>query len=140
MAFSQVTPQQARLIEKLRREGKGYKAIANATGLSRDTIRYFCKAHEDAIPDPESDGAARCPSCGKMIQQPRTGRRRRFCSDACRHAWWAKHPDAHRPSDQAIYHLTCAHCGKPFDSYGNRSRRYCCRSCYFASRFHPKDI
>ena len=30
--------------------------------------------------------------------------------------------------------LTCQHCGKEFESYGNKNRKYCCRTCYIASR------
>ncbi len=32
-------------IEALRMQGKGYKAIASAVGLSRDIVRNFCKAN-----------------------------------------------------------------------------------------------
>lgn len=140
MAATKVTRQQERLIAELRREGMGYKAIASAAGLSRDAVRYFCKAHPEVDPISDDNGDAQCPNCGKAIQQPRTGRRRRFCGESCRRAWWGGHPDARRPNDHAVYCLTCAHCGKLFDSYGNQSRRYCCRSCYFAARFLTKSI
>lgn len=32
-------------IEALRMQGKGYKAIASAVGLSRDIVRNYCKAN-----------------------------------------------------------------------------------------------
>lgn len=32
-------------IEALRIQGKGYKAIASAVGLSRDIVRNYCKAN-----------------------------------------------------------------------------------------------
>jgi len=40
-----VTEIQAAEIEALRMQGKGYKAIASAVGLSRDIVRNYCKAN-----------------------------------------------------------------------------------------------
>ena len=40
-----MTDQQAEQIKELRMQGKGYKAIACATGLSRDIVRNYCKAN-----------------------------------------------------------------------------------------------
>lgn len=39
-----MTDRQAQQIKTLRMQGKGYKAIASATGLSRDIVRNYCKA------------------------------------------------------------------------------------------------
>ena len=39
-----MTEIQAVQIEELRMNGKGYKAIASAVGLSRDIVRNYCKA------------------------------------------------------------------------------------------------
>lgn len=128
-----MTERQARQIQELRSRGQGYKAIASATGLSRDAVRYFCKSK--GIETADSKPGDRCPSCGKPLEQPRTGRRKRFCSELCRRAWWKNHPNAVQHGGNAVYHLTCAHCGKAFDSYGNNHRRYCCRECYFEARF-----
>lgn len=128
-----MTERQAQQIQELRSRGQGYKAIASATGLSRDAVRYFCKSK--GIEAAGAKPGDRCPSCGKPLEQPRTGRRKRFCSELCRRAWWKNHPSAVQHGGNAVYHLTCAHCGKAFDSYGNSHRRYCCRSCYFAARF-----
>ena len=33
-----------------------------------------------------------------------------------------------------VYTLECQCCGNEFESYGNKSRKYCCRDCYVASR------
>ena len=38
-----MTEIQAAQIEELRMQGKGYKAIASAVGLSRDIVRNYCK-------------------------------------------------------------------------------------------------
>lgn len=41
-------------------------------------------SHDTSIRDETQDAPARCPACTAIIQQPRTGRRRRWCSVACR--------------------------------------------------------
>ena len=133
-----ISEAQARLIHELRGQGQGYKAVAHATGLNRDAVRYFCKRNGLENNDFKDGG---CPNCGKLIVQPRTGRKKRFCDERCRRAWWKRHPSAVQQNDGAVYHLTCAGCGQPFDSYGNRHRLYCSRNCYFMNRFaqsgHP---
>lgn len=40
-----MTEIQAVQIATLRMQGKGYKAIASAVGLTRDIVRNFCKAN-----------------------------------------------------------------------------------------------
>ncbi len=40
-----MTDRQRQKIEQMRREGMGYKAIANATELSRDSVRQYCRLH-----------------------------------------------------------------------------------------------
>ena len=138
-----MTPYQARQIRDFRLRGAGYKAIATVTGLSRDIVRNYCKSHglegfaqELTINMKEqiANGMA-CKNCGRQLLQPHTGRRRRFCSDQCRHEWWTAHSAEIHRSDSAIYHMTCAYCGQDFASYGNRNRKYCCHECYIRDRF-----
>lgn len=40
-----MTDMQAAQIKTLRLQGKGYKAIASAVGLSRDIVRNYCKVN-----------------------------------------------------------------------------------------------
>lgn len=40
-----MTKEQAAQIKELRMQGKGYKAVATAVGLSRDIVRNYCKAN-----------------------------------------------------------------------------------------------
>lgn len=40
-----MTDAQAAQIRTLRMQGKGYKSVASAVGLSRDIVRNYCKAH-----------------------------------------------------------------------------------------------
>ena len=40
-----MTKEQAAQIREFRMQGKGYKAVASAVGLSRDIVRNYCKAN-----------------------------------------------------------------------------------------------
>lgn len=40
-----MTKEQAAQIRELRMQGKGYRAVASAVGLSRDIVRNYCKAN-----------------------------------------------------------------------------------------------
>ena len=64
-----------------------------------------------------------CPNCGGKVIQPKTGRRRKFCSEQCRREWWSAHPEDIMRQESANYHLTCAYCGRPFISYGKKDRK-----------------
>ena len=113
-------------INNMRLEGYAPSVIAATLGLPQSTVRSHIHRHPD-IP-----GTIRCKQCGKPIQQPRGRREKKFCSDACRMGYWNSHQDV--VNRKAFYTLVCQHCGKEFESYGNRNRKYCCRACYVASR------
>jgi hypothetical protein len=74
-----------------------------------------------------------CKQCGKLIKIIPKRKPKIFCSDECRAEWWNTHPE--NVQRKAVYHFTCAHCGKPFTAYGNKGRKYCCHQCYIADRF-----
>ena len=116
-------------INNMRLEGHGPSVIAAKLGLSAGTVRSHIHRH------PSIPGAKACKNCGRPLMQPKGRREKKFCSDACRMAWWNSHQaDVGR---KAYYNLVCHHCGKEFESYGNKNRKYCCRACYVASR-QPK--
>ena len=110
----------------LQKQGLGYRRIASALGLSPNTVKDYCKRHP-YIPD-----IKRCPQCGAVLQNTPHKREKKFCSDKCRLSWWNSHPEL--VNRKAIYHLTCAHCGKPFDAYGKANKKYCSRICYADAR------
>ena len=112
-------------IMEYRRQGLGYKRIAAVTGYSVNTIKSVCRRN------PEVPGK-RCIQCGAALVQPPHRKEKKFCSDKCRMTWWNAHPE--RLNRKAFYHFVCAHCGQPFDSYGNSHRKYCSRACYDAAR------
>ena len=86
-----MTDIQSKQIREFRMKGVGYKAIASVLGLSRDSVRNYCKSH--GLDGYASEVAANiqeqtqmeitCPRCGQVIEQPKIGRKRKFCSEAC---------------------------------------------------------
>ena len=122
-----------RVIE-LQHKGYGYKRIASAIGLPVNTVKSFCFRHP--IRDDEilkSKGL--CRNCRTPIEQTPHKRKKLFCSDSCRMAWWNAHPE--KVKRKAYYTLTCRCCGKQFESYGNVHRQFCSRSCY--AQFRKKE-
>ncbi len=122
----------------LRQEGMGYLAIANDVGVSRDKVRYICKSRGlgGIAADRDVERGEVCANCRKPIEQPpKQGRRKKYCSEECRRAWWAMHPDKLKKSKKAMYLCTCGYCHKPFTAYGHADRKYCSRDCYIKNRF-----
>ena len=113
-------------INNMRLEGHSPSVIAAKLGLSASTVRSHIHRH------PIIPGTKACKNCGRPLVQPKGRREKKFCSDSCRMAWWnSRQEDVSR---KAYYNLVCQQCGKEFESYGNKNRRYCCRACYVASR------
>ena len=138
-----MSEQETRIIRELRQKGAGYKVIAAALGVSRDTVRGICKRYKISdggsavpetiqTPDPENH---RCACCKKELIQNERGRAKRFCSADCRRKWWYEHPEIQRKNEAAIYSFTCGHCGKQFSAYGDNHRKYCSHACYIKARF-----
>ena len=131
-----MTNEQKYLIERLRASGQGYKAVAKAVGLPKETVKSFCRRnsvfgnHTQAV---EKEKKGFCPQCGKAVERKEKTKPRRFCSAACRQAWWNAHPE--RVGRKAVYTFVCEKCGKPFTAYGNDNRKYCSHVCYIKARF-----
>ena len=117
------TKQKERIIS-LRAENTSYAAIAEKLGLSVNTIMSFCRRNRIM-------GSAVCEHCGVLLK-PSPQKSRRFCSGACRSAWWNAHPK--RQGHIITRSLTCAQCGKSFVVHTNRPRIYCSRKCYGRSK------
>lgn len=142
-----MTGQQAKQIREMREQGIGYRSIGLMVGLSRDIVRNFCKSRGLAglgsvltknIHEQVMLGKA-CLYCGKEIEQPRTGRPKKFCSEKCRREWWKGHPEKINKRETALYPMTCARCGRSFLSYGNKTRKYCGHECYIRARFWEEE-
>jgi hypothetical protein len=122
-------------IVNMRACGKSYTSIANALGISVNTVKSYCRRNGlDGIASSASAVGAKCHAyciqCGALLVQTKGAKAKRFCSDKCRTAWWNAHPDKLKPAREFV----CGTCGKTFKSYGKRERKYCSRSCYGQSK------
>lgn len=131
-----MTKKEKENIRFLRSEGFAYRAIASRLGISLNTVKSFCRRNGLGGIAEKQDRQI-CRQCGQpLVKEPKRPARK-FCSEACRRIWWKEHPDLiYR---QSFYTLTCAHCGKEFQSYGNQKRKYCSHPCYIAARFGKEE-
>ena len=129
-----MTNEQKARITTLRHDGIGYATIAAMLGISKETVKSFCRRNAltgNTASSPPPEGM--CRNCGAEIVQNPKARKKVFCSRDCRCAWWKVHP---QPSVQnTAYQHTCTHCGKLFTAYGTAPRKYCSHACYIADRF-----
>lgn len=115
-------------IEDMRHEGASPREIAVKLNKPLETIRTYFKRH------PLTESEKYCPTCNKRLVHVPHKRKKRFCSEACRRAWWKAHPEASKRTK--TYTHTCEKCGKEFESYRSASR-FCCMECY--SKFRRKE-
>lgn len=129
-----MTNEQKEKIIRFRRQGFGYADIGRELGISKDTVKSFCRRNGLTVsggkPFIDKDS---CRECGKPLVQQEKKKSRIFCCKSCREKWWKEHAD--RIDRKAIYEFTCAGCGKPFTAYGNSKRKYCSHECYVSHRF-----
>lgn len=114
-------------IYQLKKEGYGYKKIANELGISVSSVQSFLKRNPVDI-----DLLGTCKRCGMTIQSIKGKERKQFCCDRCRWDWWNSH--IKEVNKKVFYTLTCKHCGKEFTAYGNQKRVYCCHDCYIKDK------
>ncbi len=138
-----MTNEQKTQIKQLRQSGYGYATIAESLGLTKNQVSAFCRRNDlmgtkatSHIKERPNIGC--CRNCGKPLVQVPGRKLVKFCSDSCRVNWWNSHPEMVR--QKAIYHFTCACCGKKFTAYGNARRKYCSHGCYIADRFKGGDL
>lgn len=131
-----MTESERKHIIELQYQGFGYKKIAKLTGIPVNTVKSFCARHPVQIEELQESNTL-CRNCQAPLEQIPHKRKRLFCSDACRMAWWNAHPE--RVQRKAYYTLTCRHCGKQFESYGNSHRVFCSRDCYLKFRRKEAD-
>ena len=111
--------ERSRIVE-LQYQGYGYKKISTLTGLPLNTVKSLCTRHP--VRDEEiAERQGLCRNCWRPLKQTLHHRKQRFCSDACRMAWWNAHPE--KVDRKAYYQLICKNCGREFASYGNDHRR-----------------
>lgn len=112
-------------ILRLREKNVSFTAIAEQMGISRNTIKSFCRRREQTL-SMESD-FNRCTQCGNpLIQIPHT-KTKRFCNKKCRVTYWN--------NNRTAINAVCAYCGKGFYNRGIKSRKYCSVKCYTTARW-----
>ena len=119
-----MTDQQKEKIIQMREEGNGYGAIAKEVGLSKSTIGNFCKAF-DSPPNC-------CLECGKKLVHIEGHRRKKYCSDKCRHSYNKKFGNN---NVNMSYETECAYCHKKFKTYKSLKKKYCSWDCYLKGRY-----
>lgn len=130
-----MTNEQRKTITDLRHKGYGYTAISKITGLSKDSVKAYCRSHNLAgvMASNNTKNLNTCLNCGKpIIQKPKT-KKRKFCCSICRTKWWNTHQ--WQVKKKTVYNYICPVCGKAFSAYGNKHRIYCSHSCYISARF-----
>lgn len=125
-------------ISLLRNSGESYNSIADALGLSVNTVKSYCRRNKIKSSTPVISPRSLinqiyCKQCGNELSQMPHKKPLKFCSNECRVKWWNSHPD--EVNKKAIYSFSCAHCDKTFTAYGNSSRKYCSHECYINARF-----
>jgi DNA-directed RNA polymerase specialized sigma subunit, sigma24 homolog len=130
-------------IQKMRQEGQSYSKIASTLEISENTIKSYCRrnnlrATESNKAKTEKEVYISCKHCGKPLTHGIKGQPKKFCSEECRRLWWKANASEH--DKQAYYTLSCVGCGKKFESYGNKSRKFCGHACYINYRFKKESV
>lgn len=129
-----MTETQRKEIQRLRQAGMGYVKIAHSLGLSTNTVKSFCQRNPilELSPAQEKPNHV-CPQCGSPIQSTEEHKSRRFCSDSCRAHYWTEHQK--QITRQSAVTTICAVCGKSFEDYARKARKYCSHACYIVGRY-----
>jgi hypothetical protein len=120
-------------IRYLRGEGLGYKVIASRLELSVAAVKGFCQRNKlDGVAAENADNI--CRQCGQALGEKMPGAEgKKFCSAACRNAWWNRHAYLREPNEKDRH--VCIHCGRVFYSDKSKARKYCGHPCYIKARF-----
>lgn len=132
-----MTGDEKQKVRLMRQQGVGYAQIAASLDISLNTVKSFCRRNNLQSGVVMKTDTGDCRQCGKRLHQEPKRKPRRFCSDKCRLAWWNDNRD--KLNRKAVYQLICAHCGKEFESYGNKNRKYCTHACYIKDRFGEEE-
>lgn len=112
---------------ELRKKGYGYKRIAKELDMTVSAVRYAITKYEE---DEVLSGV--CKHCGQETMSIKGRKRKVFCSDKCRWAWWNNNKE--HVNKQAYYKHVCKNCGTEFKAYGAKHRIYCGQKCYIESK------
>lgn len=131
-----MTNEQKQKIAELRGTGFSHAKIGELLGISKNTVKTYCRRHNLNVAQKISaseDSPTACRQCGAPLAQTERHKTRVFCGKECREKWWHSH--AEQINRKAIYTFSCTGCGKIFSAYGNSQRKYCSHECYINARF-----
>ncbi len=114
----------------MRCDGFSYSKISAELSMPVSTIKSFCQSNDLGgilVTDVEV-----CRNCGVKLKPSSQSAVKRFCSSACRAAWWKAHREA--INRKAVHEIRCAYCGSEFIAYINGSRKFCSHACYAKSK------
>ena len=114
---------QKELIVAYREEGLSYREIADKTGTSEQFCRTVCSRANKRKKKACAHHEELCKFCEKPLDHVNGKRKKEFCSDQCRFAYY------YREKKRKSYIRTCEFCGKEFVSSGNPDKRFCSRDC-----------
>lgn len=134
-----MTEQQKQKIAEYRARGMSYSTISAEIGIASNSIKSYCQRKglggiRSTVGRGANIATDPCEQCGKNVKQQKGRKHKRFCSDACRMAWWGNHRD--QIQQKTIHTFCCKECGEYFERYGIRERKFCSSKCYIAHRFH----
>ncbi len=89
----------------------GYKAITNLLGLTRESVRGFCKrnslsGNSYVVALNVEEKVKRnvlCVYCESPLKEKSTGRMRRFFCDDYRRKWWKEHEVERKKNKNKVY-------------------------------------
>lgn len=128
-----MTPNQKETIIRMRQSGTGYAAIAEKLGISKNTVKTFCRRNDLAGVGGKPADEKPCLQCGKPVPQIPGRKPKKFCCDLCRSRYWDSHIGETKRS--SAYEHVCPVCGGTYYAYSSRKRKYCSVDCYISGRF-----
>ena len=88
-----MTDKQKQAIRDMRGQEFSYRTIADALGLTYNTVKSFCyRKNIGCSSQPAISGDSRelCKYCGKPLTHLVGSKPKTFCNDKCRYSWWNK--------------------------------------------------
>lgn len=137
-----MTGEEREKIKEYRLKGVTYSRISDTLDIPENTVKSYCrrigltKKQEPKV-KPTKEKHTHCKECGIALVQNSRGKPKKFCSEKCRRLWWKKNNDKHDKT--SYYTIKCHECGRVFESYGKKDRKFCSHSCYINNRFERGD-
>ena len=131
-----MTEFQKEQVKKLRLCGLGYIKVAQAVGISENTVKSYCRRNNLAGDIITFEGALACKFCGNILGKKKG--KKVFCNNSCRQEYW-KNNQSKINRKTATEHV-CLMCKNTFIDYAKKNRKYCSRNCYIAARYQEVDV